>query len=324
MINKISDNHQRVFNFIEKIERILKLLKADINKYFTNLEKFELFEGNKRILLFLIEEKIITIDETIFSRLASEENKAMKYIEYFGPEIKEILTEEFVTTYFNKHEELKKEEIVKRIPEEIGEEFYAKRKIGENDNKLCELIRQKKATDFIVYVNLNNIRLQCYVEESIFETNSFLITDENDKSIKKVKLIEYAAFFESNESINYMKMNKVELIPSLWLYTVHSSNAELIKDLEDNHVLPPDNDYEQVLKESIKCHHKDVVNYIIDNLINEEELNNNIENDYYGNLYEYCFKYYNFCFLPDVVKTTNLFFFFIYVNMVITHLSNII
>ncbi|KAK8847298.1 hypothetical protein M9Y10_019885 [Tritrichomonas musculus] len=132
MINKISDNHQRVFNFIEKIERILKLLKADINKYFTNLEKFELFKGNKRILLFLIEEQIITVDETIFARLTSEENEAMKYIEYFGPEIKELLTEEFVTTYFNKHEELKKEEIVKRIPEEIGEEFYAKRKIGEN------------------------------------------------------------------------------------------------------------------------------------------------------------------------------------------------
>ena len=30
MINKISANHQRIFNFIDKIEQILKFLKTDI------------------------------------------------------------------------------------------------------------------------------------------------------------------------------------------------------------------------------------------------------------------------------------------------------
>ena len=178
MINIISANHQRIFNFIDKIERILILLKTDINKYFTNSEKFEFFEGNKRILLFLIEERIITIDETIFSIFTSKNNESIRYIEYFGPEIKEILTEEFITTYFNKHKEVKKEEVLKMIPNEIGEEFYAKRKIGENDNILCELIRNKKTKDFIDYVSKNNIPLQNYIEESIFETNPFLIMDE--------------------------------------------------------------------------------------------------------------------------------------------------
>ncbi|KAK8871824.1 hypothetical protein M9Y10_007569 [Tritrichomonas musculus] len=311
MISEIGNNHQRIFNFIEKMERLLILLKTDLNKYFTNSEKYEFFKGNKRLLLFLIEEKIVTIDETIFSSLTSEDNKVMRYIEYFGPEIKEILTEDFIETYFNKHTEVKKEEILKRLPNEIGEEFYDKRKIGENDNELCEMIREKKTKDFIVYVNLNNIRLKSYIEESIFETNSFLITDENKKTkaIKKVTLIEYAAFFESNEIINYMKKNEVKLIPSMWLYAVHSKNAELIHDLEDNHVLPPNFKYEQVLKESIKCHHKDVTKYIIYNLIDEKDLKYNIENKYH-NFYEYCFEYYNFCFLPENVKTTNLFFYF--------------
>ncbi|KAK8839663.1 hypothetical protein M9Y10_032033 [Tritrichomonas musculus] len=311
IINKISDNHQRILNFIEKIERILVFFKTDLNKYFTNSEKFELFKGNKRLLLFLIEEKIVTIDETVFLSFVSEENKVMRYIEYFRPEIKEILTEEFVKTYFNKHKEAKKEEILKRLQNELGDEFYSKRKIGENDNKLCELIRQKKTKDFIAYVNLNNIPLESYIEESIFETNSFFIFDENNESkeIKKVRLIEYAAFFESNEIINYMTKNDVELTPSIWLYAVHSKNAELIRDLEDNHVLPPTSNYESVLKESIKCHHKDVTKYIIYNLIDEKELKDNIENKYYGNLYEYCFKYYNFYFLPENIKTTNLFFY---------------
>ena len=127
------------------------------------------------------------------------------------------------------------------------------------------------------------------------------------KEIKKVSLIEYAAFFESNEIINFMKNDEVKLTPSIWLYAVHSKNSELIQELEDNHVLPPCINYESVLKESIKCHHRDVTEYIIYNLINEENLKNNIENKYYGNLYQYCFKYYNFCCLPEIEKTKNLF-----------------
>ena len=91
--------------------------------------------------------------------------------------------------------------------------------------------------------------------------------------------MEYAAFFESNEIINYMKKNEVKLTPSMWLY------AELFKDLEDNDVLPPNLNFESVLKESVKCHHKDVTKYIIYNLIDEEELKDNIENKYH-NLYE--------------------------------------
>ena len=229
----------------------------------------------------MIEEKIDTIDESIFSIFTSEDNESMRYIEYFTSEIKEILTEEFITTYFNKHPKIKKEEILNNIVKEIGEEFYTKRKIGENDNELCEMIREKKTKDFIVYFNLIHIPLESYNEDSIFETNSFLIIDENSKSTmnKRVALIEYAAFFESKEIINYMKKNEVELTPSIWLYAVHSKNAELIKNLEDNHVLPPNFNYESVLIESIKCHHKDVTMYIINNLIDEEELKDNIENE---------------------------------------------
>ena len=51
-----------------------------------------------------------------------------------------------------------------------------------------------------------------------------------------------------------MKINgDVELTPSMWLYAIHSQNAELIKYLEDNHISPPKNDYLPILKESIKC-----------------------------------------------------------------------
>ena len=69
---------------------------------------------------------------------------------------------------------------------------------------------------------------------------------------------------------------------------------------EENHENFVQENHEGLLRESIKCHHKDVTKYIIYNLIKEEDLNNNNEKKYYGNLYEYCFKYY-------ITNTINVF-----------------
>ena len=55
LISTISNNHRRIPRFIEKIERILQEIKNEIQNHFSNSEIFEIFEDNKRILLFLIE-----------------------------------------------------------------------------------------------------------------------------------------------------------------------------------------------------------------------------------------------------------------------------
>ena len=73
LINKIGCNHQRCYRFINKIEAVLKHFKKDMLQYFTNSEIFEIFKDNKRILLFLFQEKIIIIDEYIVSQLTCDE-----------------------------------------------------------------------------------------------------------------------------------------------------------------------------------------------------------------------------------------------------------
>ena len=55
LINSIGSNHKRTSNFICNLERLLKHFLKDIKKYFSNSEIFELFKGNKRILLLLID-----------------------------------------------------------------------------------------------------------------------------------------------------------------------------------------------------------------------------------------------------------------------------
>ena len=145
-INVIGKNHQRINNFISKIEQILEKMKKDIHNYLSNSEIFNIFNQVK---------------------------------------------------------------------------------------------------EFGVYVNRNNISLDSYIEKSIFETNIILNLYFN------LKLIEYASFYGSMDIIRFMRVNgNVELTSNMWIYAIHSRNAELIKYLEDNHVSPPDNKYERILEES--------------------------------------------------------------------------
>ena len=326
IINRIAYGHQRVPNFISKIEQLLRHFKTEIQKYFSNSEILEIFTSNRRILLFLIEEKVMVVDEYIFSKFTSFDYGVKKFDEYFQPEIKLLLTKENIEKYGSKNESLKDAEFIEQMNNEVEENFYEKRREGENDDYLCELIRNNKIKEFITFVEQTNLRLEIEIKESDFETNQLLIQECKISFHKKnrIDLIEYASFYGSLDIIKYMQMKGVKLTSEMWKYSIHSRNAELIRYLEENHVSPPDNNYEEILKESIKCHHNDISNYIIENLIKEEDLQNNIEDNYYHNLYQYAAKFHNYCFFPTNMKYENMFFYlceFDYYTLVNLYLS---
>ena len=319
LLSAIGNNHRRVPNFISKLEQILTKIKKDIQNHFSNSEIFLIFKSNKRILLFLFEEKIITIDEYIVLQITSNRFYRKNYTEYFLPEIKPFLTEEFIQKNRSRRRSLNDEGFTDTLKKEIPEEFYDKRKKGENDDYLCELIRTNQVKDFIAFINRSNISPESYIKKSIFETNQLLIGKAD------ISLIEYASFYGSNDIIRFLQINEnVMLTQSLWIYAIHSGDAELIKYLEDNQVSPPEDKYETVLKESIKCHHNDVSNYVIEYLIKEEDQKNNIESNYDDNLYRYAIESYNYCFFPENMKCKNIFFYlceFNYYSLVSLYLA---
>ena len=96
---------------------------------------------------------------------------------------------------------------------------------------------------------------------------------------------------------------------NIWYYAIHSRDAELIKYLEDNEISPPNCTYESILRESIKSHHNDVSRYIINYLIDEEEMKNDIENKFEENLYRFSFEYRNYCFLTENIKYKYTFYY---------------
>lgn len=244
ILSHISNNHHRYADFFAKIETILNEFKFEIQKYFSSLDIYRIFEKNKRILLFLFEEEFIKKENSI---LLIIQRKSKDFAQYLFPSQNNGMYQEI---------------------------FDKKRKIGENDTYICDLIRNDYIDEFIVYSNQTNLPLNSKIKSSIFETNPIFLIQEkeknfvNDEKDNNPTLIEYAAFFGSIQIFQYLRMNNVKLTPSLWKYAVHSNNAELIHLLEELHIKPKDIN-KDCLIESIKCHHLNLMNYFDENYVSD-------------------------------------------------------
>ena len=289
LILNISNNHYRTPLFDQKINQILLLIFNNNKQVISNYDIFLIFKNNKRILLLLIKNKIISIDQYVLQFILNDET----YYQFFYSEIKSYLSE--------KQQKQIEEELLK-IDIDIFSTYENKREIGENDTYIGSLIRQDIVEEFITFVNKNNISLSnTTIPKSFFETNSFLLD-------KTPTLIEYSSFFGSIKIFKYLQMNNIQLTPSLWLYGIHSNNAEIIGLLEENKVAPENNNYEICLMESIKCHHNDIARYIKDNYITyKTNSNENLSDEvksvvvssfnylFFPNNNINCFSFYNLC-----------------------------
>ena len=284
LLTKVGENHHRNSKFFNNIEKIILHIGQNIKQTFSNIEIYDIFKRNKSFLLFLINQDILAIDSCIYNELIYN-SKSDSYCHFFLPELK---------PYFKEKKYKIIENQLCEDDSEIFTNFDEKRQIGENDSYICDLIRKDSIEEFVSFVNRANYRLSSQIKTSIFETNLFLLKH------KETTLIEYAAFFGSIQIIQYLKLNNVELKPSLWLYAIHSKNAEIIHFLEENHVEPSDSLFKECIKESIKCHHTEITEYIITNFIDE--------NNYNENIFNYSFRYYNYMFFPNEFDNQSVIF----------------
>ena len=275
LISKIADNHKRCRDFFSKIEKLLLIFKNEFSKFFSNYDIFDIFKNNKRLLLFLIEERIIHFDDKIISVISTFQF-SFQYFHYFQPEINQII------------------KMINIDP--VPQDFNEKRRKEECDEYVCQLIINDSIEDFITHVKKTNLPLNSKIQKSIFETNVFLY-------LKEPTLIEYSAFFGSSQIFKYLFFNGVSLTQSLWLYAIHGDNAEIFSILKDNHIEPEDSTFEECYNEAVKCHHNHIVNYIEINFL---KIDSNIKSDF---LIQYL-ENYNFLLLNEDSINPNAFFYF--------------
>ena len=91
LLSNISRYHNRTPGFQGKIDRILNFFKDEIKKYYTNKEIFEIFKKSKRVLLFLLEEKMIVFDKYIVQTIIIGIYEYYNYPQYFQPEIQPFM-----------------------------------------------------------------------------------------------------------------------------------------------------------------------------------------------------------------------------------------
>ncbi|KAK8835164.1 hypothetical protein M9Y10_018335 [Tritrichomonas musculus] len=209
LISNISKYHHRKSFFFDKIKQIILLLKKEVKQAFSNADIFNIFKDSNRVLLLLFDEDILTLDSNLSTTIDKN---------YFQPEINKLNPDS--------------------SPIELPEFFYEKRLQGENDSYLCELVRNDNIKDFIIHYNKQEISLSMTIQSSIYETNSFLIN-------QNPTLIEYSAFFGSIQILRFLYQNQVELTSSLWIYSIHGHNPEIIHFLEENQIQPSDGTYQE-------------------------------------------------------------------------------
>lgn len=304
LITKVANFHYRSSNFFDKIEKLLLYFKDQISRNFSNLEVFLIFQSNKRILLFLFNESILKFDDLVYKKIIINDD----YLNFFYPEIviynnsaqynSKCIGNKEITDYY----------------QENRDEFKEKRRIGENDTYICQLIQKDDIDNFIIHIKESNLSLDSKIGYSIFETNSYLIKRQKSSF---PTLIEYASFFGSMKIINYLFKNGVNLTSSLWDHAIHGCNFELIRLLEENKIQPgneiqlknyyPDfyyiqsdsnksNEYVNLFRKSIKYFNIEVSNYIKQNYINEN-----------FDVSLKAIKYSNFNYFPQNLNNQNIF-----------------
>ncbi len=95
-------------------------------------------------------------------------------------------------------------------------------------------------------------------------------------------LIEYSAYFGSNQIFNYLKITDATASPSIYQCTIHSRSEEMFILLEQDFDLFLQLNSEICLRESIKSHNNQIANYIIEKF----ELNDKITKD--------CLRYFDY------------------------------
>ena len=97
--------------------------------------------------------------------------------------------------------------------------------------------------------------------------------------------------------------------------------VEIIHLLEENNIKPPSNDYEECLKESIKCHHNGVCNYISENLVTKNISKSKLDEVFVTS----SIKHYNYAFFPNNLDNNSCFYslcrydYFIIVDILLKH-----
>lgn len=252
LLSTVIDYHHRLSNFFDKIFKIILSLKDELKRNFSNIEIYNFFKYNTKIILFLSEEKIIFFDKFIVSNMSNIFYDDTKNLsddgKYLFPEIKQFFDNE---SWY-----------ISSIPEDIKEI----RKTEYGDNYVLQLIHKDLIDEFILYINKTKCPLYKDIYPSIFETNLFILQSQ------PINYLQYAAFFGSVKIFKYLIKQNYTITNNLLLFAIYGRNPEIIHILEEYDIIHDKQTLKDCLKASIRCQHNELTNYILTNYFETDDI----------------------------------------------------
>ena len=71
IVKSIGEHHHRYQHFNERMNQLLLYYKGQIKQTLSNIEIFHIFENNKKIVLFQLQNDIITISDKIYKEIVT-------------------------------------------------------------------------------------------------------------------------------------------------------------------------------------------------------------------------------------------------------------
>lgn len=127
ILSRIIKNHNVSHDLYNKISKIIVYLEDELTQHFTNNEILDMFKGSKWILHFLIEKRILIVDEYVYTIFTSSKYKKRKYNTYFLNEIKPFLTKFVIRN------------MTKRMPKNYEE----KRELFKESDEIIQIIQKR-------------------------------------------------------------------------------------------------------------------------------------------------------------------------------------
>lgn len=256
-ITSIGREHRIVNDFFKKLFKIVDIFRKEIISYYSNEVIYEIFHRCYRLLLYVIEEKILKVDFDIANKLKE------KY--YFYKEVKPFIDSgEISPNYKEKYPTL-------------DENYEKNRRNAVNESKIASIIREDSFDEFISYVKENKIDFEDYcLPFSYF-----------DRFESVFSIPEYVVLSGSTQIFEYLlNQNKLKDLSDLFFIAVQSNNPEMIFILEENFNDEIIDEIKQntglpAYIKAIESFHNDIAHYV--------KTNYNVENEkesYYYIFYE--------------------------------------
>ncbi|OHS98965.1 hypothetical protein TRFO_34650 [Tritrichomonas foetus] len=192
---------------------------------------------------------------------------------FFAPELEKLIGQSISKmNYSFVEEEIEFYRNMDKLSKENWKLLKELRKTQNSLSKIANIIRSDNIDEFQAYLSQTNIGINYIIPNSIFEVSTF---------IKHVTMLEYSAFYSSQNIFKFLLLNGAKITKKLPEYAVAGGNYEIIHLCEQYNCVFT----EKSLAVAVEFHHNEIFDYLKETYKSSFERLSFYESILYSNFY---------------------------------------